>query len=196
MRYFYALAGLFLMLAAVAVAESFKADLDVDTYVDAKNPDQSFGDSGMLWAASEGGKPVEEVYLSFINLFESQGTLKPEQIKSATLTLNVTDVKTPGEIRAYFVDGAVLSTSAWDYKPAYDSSVSASVNVEGNGSYTLDVTPLIKKAVETCVQGCPYSIALVAEDGTSVGFASRESGGTNNPQLVYTTQGGTSATAP
>jgi hypothetical protein len=86
MRYFYALAGLFLMLAAVAVAESFKVDLDVDTYVDAKNPDQSFSDSDTLWAASEGAKPVEEVYLSFINLFESLGITKPEQIGSATLT--------------------------------------------------------------------------------------------------------------
>jgi hypothetical protein len=185
-----------MMLAVVASSESFKVDLDVDTYVDANRPDLSFSESVMLWATSEGGKPVNEVYLSFINLFESQNILKPDQIKSATLTLNATDVKVPGEIIAYFVQGPVLSTNSWDYKPEYDRSVFASVNVERNGSYILDVTSLIKKAVETCAKGCPYSIALVAEDDTSVGFASRESPGTNNTLLAYITQGGPSTTTP
>ena len=63
----------------------------------------------------------------------------------------------------------------WNDKSDYDSKVSSSpVDVDKEGSYTLDVTPIIKKAVETCTEGCPYSIVLVAEDGASVGFTSSE----------------------
>jgi hypothetical protein len=102
MRYLYAVIGIFMMLATVAAAESVKVSLDVDTYVDANNPSQSFSDSDTLWAASEGGKPVKEVYLSFVNLFGSQGISKPEQIKSAKLTLKATDVKAPGEIQGLY----------------------------------------------------------------------------------------------
>jgi hypothetical protein len=173
------------MLAAIAVAGSFRAEMDVDTYVDANNPDQSFSDSHTLWASSEGGKHLKEVYLSFTNRFESQGILKPEQIKFATLMFNATNVERPGMIRAYVVHGATLPASAWNYKPEYDSSVSAFVNIKENGSYSLDVTSLIKKAVEICAQGCPYSIALTADDSASVGFASSEALGNNNPSLEY-----------
>ena len=57
MRYLYALMGIFLLLAATAAAGSFKAEMDVDTYVDANNANQSFADSDLLWAASQDGKP-------------------------------------------------------------------------------------------------------------------------------------------
>jgi hypothetical protein len=35
----------------------------------------------------------------------------------------------------------------------------------------MDATPLIKMAVKTCTEGCPYSIVLVADDGASIGFS-------------------------
>ena len=44
MRYLCALMGIFLLLAANAAAGSFKADMDVDTYVDANNANQSYSD--------------------------------------------------------------------------------------------------------------------------------------------------------
>ena len=119
------------------------------------------------------GQPTKEVYLSFINLFGSQGIYRPEDIESATLTLNATDVEKAGEIKAYLVKGATFDTATWADKIEYESDPFASADVEENGICTWDVTPLIKKAVEICTEGCPYSIALVAEDSASVGFASR-----------------------
>ena len=186
MRYLYALIGLLVMLAATAAAVSSNVILDADTYVDANNANQSFSDSDTLWAASADEKPIKEVYLSFRNDFGTTNVFKSEAIKSATLNLTAIQIENPGEIKAYLVEGATLEIT-WLTKPEYDSSVSAALNVEENGSYTLDVTPLIKKAVETCIEDCPYSIVLVAEDGASVGFASSEASEKNKPSLKYIT---------
>ena len=188
LRYLCALLGIFLLLAANASAGSFKVDMDVDTYVDANNANQSYNDDDLLWATSESGKSVKEVYLSFINLFGSQSIFKPEQILSATLELDAADVEKAGKITAYFLHGATFGTVAWSDKLDYDSKVSSSsIDVDKEGSYTLDVSPIIKNAVETCTEGCPYSIVLVAEDGASVGFTSSEASDEKKPILEYIT---------
>ncbi|HNX09249.1 MAG TPA: DNRLRE domain-containing protein [Methanothrix sp.] len=179
----YAFIGIFLLLAATAAAGSFNAEMDVKTYVDADNANQSFSDSDLLWAASTGGQPGKEVYLSIINLFGSQGIFKPEKISSATLTLDAAQVDKPGKIKAYFLHGATLDTTSWLDKDDYDEEVSSEpVEVEDTGSITIDVTPIIQKAVEVCTEGCPYSIVLVAEDDASIAFDS------SSPELEYTTQ--------
>ena len=98
MRYLYALMGMLLLLAATATAGSFKAEMDVETYVDANNTNQSFADSDLLWAASQDGNSTKQVYLSVINMFGTQGIFKPEQIASATLTLDAAQVDKPGKI--------------------------------------------------------------------------------------------------
>jgi hypothetical protein len=188
LRYLYAIMGIFLLLAATAAAGSFKAEMDVDTYVDANNANQSFTDSDLLWAASQGKEPTKEVYLSFINVLGTQGIFKPEQIASATLTIDAAQVDKPGNITAYFLHGAALDTMTWYDKLDYDAEVSSSpVDVEKVGSYTLNVTSIIKKAVETCSEGCAYSIVLVAEDNATVGFASSETS-VNGPVLKYETE--------
>jgi len=188
LRYLCALLGIFLLLAANASAGSFKVDMDVDTYVDANNANQSYNDDDLLWATSESGKSVKEVYLSFINLFGSQSIFKPGQVVSATLELNAADVEKAGKITAYFLHGATFGTVTWNDKPDYDNEVSSSsVDVDKEGSYTLDVSPIIKNAVETCTEGCPYSIVLVAEDGASVGFTSSEASDEEKPKLEYVT---------
>ena len=50
------------------------------------------------------------------------------------------------------------------------------------------MTSIIQKAVETCTEGCPYSIILVAEDDASVGFTSSEASDENKPILEYVTE--------
>jgi hypothetical protein len=175
--------GIFLLLAATGAAGSFNAEMDVKTYVDADNANQSFSNSDLLWAASVSGQPSKEVYLSIINLFGSQGIFKPEKISSATLTLDVAQVDKPGKIKAYFLHGATLDTTTWLDKDDYDEEVSSEpADVEDTGSITIDVTPIIQKAVEVCAEGCPYSIVLVAEDDAAVAFDS------SSPELEYTTQ--------
>jgi len=187
LRYLHSLVSIFLILAASAAAGSFTAEMDVDTYVDAEMADQSFSDSNMLWTVSQGGEPSKEIYLSFINILGSQGIFDPEQIESATLTVDVTQVDKPGKVTAYFLHGATLSTATWSDKEDYDTESSSSpVEIKDAGSYNFDVTEIIKKAVETCTEGCPYSIVLVAEDDASMALSSSKSEG-DEPKLTYIT---------
>jgi hypothetical protein len=188
LRYLYAFMGMLLLLAATATAGSLKAEMDVDTYVDADNANQSFTDSDLLWAATLGKEPTKQVYLSVINEFIQQRISNPEQIASATLTLDVAQVDKPGKIKAYFMRGVALDTMTWYDKLDYDAEVSSSpVDVDEVGSYTLDVTSIIKKAVETCKE-CGYTIVLVAEDDASVAFTSSEGSSENKPTLKYVTE--------
>lgn len=189
MRYLHSLVGIFLILAASAAAGSFTAEMDVDTYVDAEMADQSFSDSDLLWASSQGGESSKEVYLSIINILGSQGVFDPEQIASATLTIEAAQVDRPGKISAYFLHGATLDGTAWSDKEDYDISASSDpVDVAEEKSYSIDVTGIIRKAVETCTEGCPYSIVLVAEDDASVAFYSSESAKGEKPTLEYVTE--------
>jgi len=188
LKYLYAMAGMLMLLAGCAAAGSYTAEVDVDTYVSQSDANQSYADSPVLWAASEDGTATKIVYLSIINLFGTQSIFKPDQIESATLTLDAVDVKNGGKITAYFMHGAALDTMTWYDRADYDSSVSSSaVEVEDTGSYKFDVTDIVKKAVESCSDGCPYSIVLVAEDDAEVGFASSESDEGDKPQLKYET---------
>lgn len=187
MRHLYALIGLLVLLtAATAAAGSFKVVMDVDTYVDADDANESFSEDDTLWATSLEGEPVKEVYLSFVNNFGTVGLFSPNDVESATLKLFVTDVEEPGEITAYLIHGATFDTVTWYDRPEYGTNASSSLNVDDVGEYTLDVGDLIKEAVETCVEGCPYSIVLIAEDDASVGFASSESS-EDEPELEFTT---------
>jgi len=189
LRYLYALMGIFLLLAASAAGGRFLPVMDVDTYADANKANQSYTDSDILLVSSQDGKSTTEVYLSFNNSFGSQSIFSPEQIKSATLTLNAANVEKAGKIRAYFLEGAVLDTVTWYDKTDYDREVSSSpLEVDDVGSYALDVTDIIKKAVETCTETCPYTIVLVAEDGAFVEFTSREASEEKKPVLEYRTE--------
>jgi len=160
--------------------------MDVDTYVNASSANDSFGGNDTLWVSSAGGKPVKETYLSFINDFVTNSVSSPDQIETATLMLNVAKVETPGKIIAYFTEGPTTNAAAWTDKPEYDTSVSTSLDVTTEGEYSMDVTPIIKKALSACPGECGYSIALVADDGTSVGLVSKEASEENKPTLSYT----------
>jgi hypothetical protein len=184
LRYLYALVGLAVLLsAASAAAGNFKVQLDVATYVDAANANASFSENDTFWAASVEGKPVKEAYLSFVNNFGTVGVFNPDKVSSATLKLIAKNVDKPGMIKAYFVHGATMETATWKDKPEYNTNVSASLDVQKMDEYTMDVTPLIKEAVKTCTEGCPYSLVLVADDNATIGFSKD----TQKPSLDYTT---------
>ncbi|MFB3765017.1 MAG: DNRLRE domain-containing protein [Methanotrichaceae archaeon] len=181
MRYLYVLMGLAVLASiAYASAGSFKVEMDVSTYVDASNPNASFSDNNTLLVASANGEPTKETYLSFKNNFGSVGIFKPDRISSATLVINIQKVEKPGKINAYFVHGPTFDTATWTDRPEYESSASSSLDVQKAGQYTIDVTPIIKKAVETCIEDCPYSIVLVSND------ASIELSKEKKPTLEYT----------
>ena len=191
MRYWLAIIGALLLLAAAGSAGSFAAKIDVDTYVNSIEEDESYSDSDLLWVSSQDDDDasINETYLSYENLFGSQGIFNPDQIKSATLTLNVARVDDEGEIKAYFLEGATLNTLTWKDKAEYDLDVSSdSVEIdEEEDVFELDVTPIIKKAVEACAEGCPYTIVLVGEDDVSVAFVSSEASDEDLPVLEYVT---------
>jgi hypothetical protein len=168
-------------------AGSFNVLLNIDTYVDSANADQSFSQDNILWASSVDGTPVKEVYLGFINNFVKARAKSPENISSATLKLYASKVEKPGRIVAYISEGSALETATWEYKLDYDSDAAVPFNVEGEGEYVVDATPLVKKAVELCPGECPYTIILVAEDSASVAFASQEDSPDKAPSLKYDT---------
>jgi hypothetical protein len=167
--------------AAFAAAGSFEAKTDVATYVDSANPTSDFsGKSDTLWAASVDGKPAKEVYLGFINNFGTVGLFNPDSVKSATLKLDAKNVEKAGTIKGYLVHGATTETMTWNDKLEYNSEFSSVLDVQSSGECTVDVTSLIKQAVKECTEGCPYSIVLIADGSTSVGFS-------NKVQLEYAT---------
>ena len=192
MRYWLAIIGALLLLAAAGSAGSFAAKIDVDTYVNSIEEDESYSDSDLLWVSSQDDDDasINETYLSYENLFGSQGIFNPDQIKSATLTLNVARVDDEGEIKAYFLEGATLNTLTWKDKVEYDLNASSdSVEIdEAEDVFELDVTPIIKKTVEACAEGCPYTIVLVGEDDVSVAFVSSEASDEDMPVLEYVTE--------
>jgi hypothetical protein len=185
LRYLYVLIGMVVLVSAASAA-NISTKIDVDSYVDAEEPEEYFTDSDMLWVTSESGEPIREAYLSMItNNFGSAGVFNPDQIESATLRLYATEVESPGIINAYFVEGATLEAN-WDDKPEYQTDISASLEIEGEGEYAMDVTELLKEARASCLEDCGYTLVLVASDNASVGFASIESYGEIH-SLEYTT---------
>ena len=185
MRYWFALICIMALVGA-ATAGQFKAKLDVDAYVDKNKADESFSDGNTLWATSSDGTSEKETYLGFINTLGSEGIFTPEALKSASLKVYISEVEKSGKVDAYLLHGATLDTLTWNDKEAYYQNISASADISTAGEYTINITPLMKKAVEVCTEGCPYSIVLVAEDSTSVGFGSSESN--EAATLTYSTE--------
>jgi hypothetical protein len=178
--------GIVLILSITFASGSrFTAPIDVDTYVDAEHANQSFSGDNILWATSVEGNPVKQTYISFVNTFGASGIFNPDMVDSATLKLLAARVDAPGDVKAYLIHEAVLDAT-WNDKPIYNTSDSVNLRIDKEGEHILDVTPLIKEAVKTCTEGCPYSIALVAGDNVSIGFASNESN-EGKPVLGYTT---------
>jgi hypothetical protein len=185
LRYVYALLGLAVLLSAtLATAGNFKVQMDVATFVDAANPDNDSSSNDTLWSASADGQPEMVTYLSFVNKFGTIGVFNPDQVRSASLKLDVSKVVKPGRINAYFVHGETSEIATWNEKPEYNSSVSAALDVQNAGEYTIDVKPIIVEAIRSCTEGCGYSIALVADDNVSVGFSKEDA---LKPQLEFST---------
>jgi hypothetical protein len=179
LRYLYCLVGLFVLLGIAYAAGGHlpvqsPVMMDSDTYVDADHASESFGDSDLLWASSSGGNPVKVAYLSFVNDFVTNSVSSSDQIDAAKLSLNVAKVEKPGKITAYFIEGPTTNEATWDSKAKYETEASGFADVEAEGEYSLDVTPIIKEAIKSCPGECGYTIALVAEGDASVGFASSE----------------------
>jgi len=174
-----------LLAAGSATAGSFTVIMALDAYIDAENASESFGEDETLWATSVEGEPVEEIYLNFVNNFGSAGVFSPNQIESATLKLHATDIEVPGEISVYFAEGSITDID-WDNKIEYETNESVSLEIDQEGEYSIDVTPLIKRAREACPEDCGYSLVLVAEDDASIGIASSESS-EDEPELEFTT---------
>ncbi len=174
MRLWYTILGLIALIGA-AFAVAVTAPLTEDTFVSQSSPEMSFSENDTLWATSESGQPISEIYLGFKNNFNTTGIISPNSVESATLKLYASQVKNPGKITAYFVHEATLSTADWENKADYEKEANATISIDSEGEYALDVTSLIKRAVATCESGCPYSIALRPEGDASIGFASMES---------------------
>lgn len=163
-----------LLLFGSACAGTFTAGLDADTYVDRENPDATFGDATTLWVSSSSGEPAKIAYIGFINAFGNQGIFSPDQVSTATLKLTVSEVEKPGVIKVYFVYGYISPELTWNDAPEAVENASSEIEIDSPGEYTLDATDIVREAVRTCTEGCPYGLKIVAEGDASIGLASSE----------------------
>ena len=144
MRYYairaiIALACIFL-LASCAGAVKVTSALHIDTYTDAENEDQSFGEESAVWVSSHMGEPVRIAYLSFAGM-----TKLPEQISSANLKIYVKGVERPGKVTLYLYDNAAMNTVTWADQPEYDSQALGSIEIQETGWQTWDATDFVKR---------------------------------------------------
>ncbi|MBN1324235.1 MAG: hypothetical protein JW986_09630 [Methanotrichaceae archaeon] len=168
-------------MLGMASAGAFTLVSNVETYIDEAQPDVPFADEQTLWATSIGGEPIREVYLGFQPNFGTVGATSPDIIDQATLTISVSDIEESGGIYVYFLHGETLETFTWDDRNDYDLDPRAASTVAGKGTVSIDATDLVKKAVETCYTGCPFSLIVVAQGDASIGL---EKG---TAELVYRT---------
>jgi hypothetical protein len=157
------------MLAGSAGAVKISPALQMDTYTDAENPDQGFGEDSQIWTSSQGGVPAKIAYLSFAGI-----TTLPQQVISATLKMYAKEVEQPGKVSLYLYDNAAMDTITWSDQPEYDTEAVGSLDIQEAGWQTWDATDFMKKAAEECSEGCPFSLVLVAEGDASISFVSLE----------------------
>ncbi len=168
------------MLAGCAGAVKISPALQMDTYTDAGNADQSFGEESAIWAASQSGEPMKIAYLSFAGM-----TTLPQQINSASLEMYAQEVEQPGKVSLFLYDNAAMDTITWSDQPEYGEEALGTLDIQETGWQTWDATNFMKKAAEECSEGCPFSVVLVAEGNASISFASMEGSEEEKAGLEY-----------
>ena len=193
MRYSFKLGSVLacavLMLgAAIAMSWSSPDVLTDDSYIEEGVDDENFGTEEILWVSS--GDRVREAWLGFDTneIKEALGIESADDVVSATLKIYAKEVEAEGEVEIHFYNHGIFEdTIAWDEdKPEYDEEVDATIDVSEEGWCEVDVTDIVKKAIEECPD-CPFTMVLVADDDASVGFASKEDSDENVPLLTVDT---------
>ena len=168
------------MLAGSAGAVKISPALQMDTYTDAENADQSFGEESAIWATSQSGEPMKIAYLSFAGM-----TTLPQQVKSASLKMYAKEIERPGRVSLYLYDNAAMDTITWSDQPEYGAEALGSLDIQETGWQTWDATNFMKEAAEKCSEGCPFSLVLVAEGDASISFVSLEGPAEEKAALEY-----------
>jgi len=169
-----------MLFVGTAGAEKLTPALEMDTYTDASDREQSFGSEGTFWVSSQSGKPMQIAYLTFADM----KTL-PQQISSGSLKMYVKEVEQPGKVSIYLYDQAAMDTITWSDKPECSPEALSTLEIRGKGWQTWDATDLVKKAAIECSEGCPFSVVLVADGDASIAFASMEGPADEKPTLQY-----------
>lgn len=168
------------VLAGSAGAVKISPALEMDTYTDAGDEENSFGTDETLWVTSENGQPVRIAYLAFSGI-----TSLPQQISSGSLRMYAQEVERPGKVSIYLYDQTAMDIITWADQPEYDPEAVGTLDIQEPGWQTWDATAFMKKAAVECSEGCPFSVVLVAEDDASIGFASMEYSAEEKPVLSY-----------
>jgi len=169
-----------LFLIGTAGAGKFAPALQMDTYTDAGNKEQSFGPEDTLWVSSQNGQPEKIAYLAFAGM-----TTLPQQISTGSLKMYVKEVERPGKVSIHLYNQAAMDIITWADQPEYDPEVLGTLDIQGPGWQTWDATAFVKKAAVECSEGCPFSVVLVAEGDASISFTSMEGSADEKPVLQY-----------
>ena len=169
-----------ILFVGTAGAEKLTPALEMDTYTDASDSEQSFGSEGTLWVSSQSGKPMQIAYLTFADM-----KALPQQISSGSLKMYVKEVEQPGKVSIYLYDQAAMDIITWSDRPEYGPDAMGTLEIQAKGWQTWDARDLVKKAAVECSEGCPFSVVLVADGDASIAFASREGPTDEKPILQY-----------
>ena len=92
-----------LILIGTAWAGEFSPALQMDTYTDTGNKEQSFGPEDTLWVSSQNGQPEKIAYLAFAGM-----TKLPQQISSGSLKMYAKEVERPGKVSIHLYNQAAM----------------------------------------------------------------------------------------
>ena len=168
------------VLTSGAMAAKISPALQMDTYANASNKEQSFGSEDTIWVSSQNGQPVRITYLTFAGM-----TTLPQQISSASLKMFVREVERPGKVSIHLYNQAAMDSITWADQPEYDPEALGTLDIQGTGWQTWDAAAFVKKAAEKCSEGCPFSVILVADGNATISFASMEGSAEEKAALQY-----------
>lgn len=176
--------GLFILLSTVSssptsAATSITFVPVADSYVNSGSPTSNYGTSAQLRADAS---PVTNSYIRF-NITGLSGN-----ITSATLRVYATSSQSTGYTAATVGDNTWGETTInYSNAPALGSSLASTGAVSANTWTSVNVTAYI-------TGNGTFSVGLATTNSTALAMSSRETGA-NAPQLVVTTDAGTTATA-
>jgi hypothetical protein len=120
-----------ILLVGTAGAQKFAPALQMDTYTDASNKEQSYGSEDTLWVSSQNGPPAKIAYITFGGM-----TTLPQQISSGSLKMYVKEVGRSGKVSIYLCNQAAMDIITWADQTEYDPVALGTLDIQGSGWQT------------------------------------------------------------
>ncbi|MEU1731685.1 DNRLRE domain-containing protein [Streptosporangium sp. NPDC020145] len=155
-----------------------------DTYVDNSHTGTNYGTSGQLGVD---GSPVKRFFLRF-TVTGVTGTVGNVKLRVHTDDVSGSESGSGGTFKAVGSTTWSETGTTWNNQPSIDGATLGTLGpVARNSWYELDVTPYV-------TGNGTYSIGVTSSSSDGADYDARESGSSTAPQLVVTTDTGSTPT--